>query len=261
MGLRMSRLRAWLDATPFADLALDLVREATGRADPLEVLRPTRPVALPPRARVGLWSLRAGCGVSTTAALLAHRSAGAGRAPVLLDLDRWTPSLALRAQLQAATIADALLRPGREAESLSRWADVPFLPGAPVLHSVYESDRILGLVDRVAADRPVVIDLGSGPDALDLALLATLDLLCLVTGSRSSQLQAAFCAIDVVREAPCRIGLVTSQTSGEDAPRIAERLPWPLLASIPFDLYLADDRFAARAPTMAAVDQLIRAAQ
>lgn len=257
----MSRLRAWLDATPIADLALDLVREATGRVDPLEPLRPARPVALPNRARVGFWALRAGSGASTTAALLAHRSAGAGGVPVLLDLDRWTPSLALRAQLQAATIADALLRPGRESESVSRWADVPFLPGAPGLHSIYESERILGLVERVAGAMPVVMDLGSGPDALDPGLLATLDLLCLVTGPRSSQLQAAFCAVDLVRDLPCRIGLVTSQASEDDAPRIAARLPWPLLAAIPADPYLAEDSFAARAPTAAALDRLIRAIQ
>lgn len=255
----MNRLRAWFDSTPVADLALELVRDATGRSDPLEVLRPARPVSLPERARVGLWALRAGSGVSTTAALLAHRSAGAGRAPVLVDLDRWTPSLALRAQLQAANVADALLRPGRESESLSRWSDVPFLPGAPGLHSVYDSDRILGLVDRLATGGPVVMDLGSGPDALDAPLLATLDLLCLVTGPRSSQIQAAFCAVDLLRAVPCRVGLVTSQTSDEDAPRIASRLPWPLIASIPADPYLAEDSFAARAPTMAAIDRLIRA--
>lgn len=255
----MSRLRAWLDATPVADLALGLVREATGRTDPLELLRPARPVSLPARSRVAFWALCAGSGTSTTAALLAHRSAGAGRAPVLLDLDRWAPSLALRAQMQAATIADALLRTGREGESVSRWADVPFLPGAPGLHSIYESERILALVDHVAGDHPVVMDLGSGPDALDRALLATLDLLCVVTGPRASQLQAAFCAVDVVRELPCRIGLVTSQVSDEDSPRIAARLPWPLVASIPADPYLAEDGFAARAPTMAALDRLIRA--
>lgn len=257
----MSRLRAWLDATPVADLALGLMREATGRTDPLEPIRPSRPAALPERARVGLWALRAGSGVSTTAALLAHRSAGAGRAPVLVDLDRWTPSLALRAQLQAAMIADALLRPGRESESLSRWADVPFLPGAPGLHAIYESDRVLGLIERVAGERPLVLDLGTGPDALDPAVLQTLSLLCVVTGPRSSQLQAAFCAVDLLRAAPCRIGLVTSQASEDDAPRIAARLPWPLLTAIPTDPYLAEDGFAARAPTMTALDRLIRAVQ
>lgn len=255
----MSRLRALLDATPLADLALGLMREATGRADPIGQLRPARPVALPARARLGFWALRAGSGVSTTAALVAHRSAGAGRAPVLLDLDRWTPSLALRAQLQAATVADALLRPGRERESLSRWADVGFLPGAPGLHSIYESERILGLIERIAGDAPIVMDLGTGPDALDPALLATLTLLCVVTGPRSSQLQAAFCAVDLLRGSACRIGLVTSQAADEDAPRIAARLPWPLVASIPSDPYLAGDSFAARAPTMAALDRLIRA--
>ncbi|MGH2377786.1 MAG: hypothetical protein ACRDGT_04860 [Candidatus Limnocylindria bacterium] len=255
----MSGIRAWLDASPLADLALAFMRDATGRTEPLKVLRPGRPVALPPHARIGFWSLRAGVGSSTTAALLAHRSAGAGRPPVLLDLDRWTPSLALRAQLQAATIADALLRPGREPESLSRWADVPFLPGAPGLHAVYESDRVIALVARISPEGPVVVDLGSGPDALDHALLATLDRLCLVTGPRASHLQAAFCALDLLREAPCRVGLVTSQAADEDAARIAARLPWPLLSAIPSDPYLSEDGFAARAPTMGAIDQLIRA--
>lgn len=255
----MSRLRAWLDTSPLSELALVLMREATGRQDPLEPLRPTRSVALPAKARLAFWSLGAGVGSSTTAALVAHRSAGAGRAPVLLDLDRWAPSLALRAQLQAATIADALLRPGRERESLSRWAGVPFLPGAPGLHAIFETDRILALVGRVATDAPVVLDLGSGADALDPALLATLDRLCVVGGARASQLQAAFCAIDLLRDAPCRVGFVTTQAGEEDASRIASRLPWSLLAAIPFDAYLADDGFAARAPTMAAIDRLIRA--
>src|SRR3990172_3099568 len=94
---RVRALLAWLDSTPLAALALEAMREATGRAEPLEPLRPARPAALPERRRVAFWSLTAGVGASTTAALVAHRSAGAGRAPVLLDLDRWSPPLALRA--------------------------------------------------------------------------------------------------------------------------------------------------------------------
>lgn len=254
----MSRLRSWLDASPVSDVVLGLMREATGRRDPLEPLRPARAVALPGRIRVGFWSLSAGMGSSTTAALVAHRSAGAGRPPILLDLDRWAPSLALRAQLQAATIADALLRPERERELLSRWSDVPFLPGAPGLHAVFETQRIVSLIERVGGEAPVVIDLGSGADALDAGLLATLDRLCVVTGQRSSQLQSSFCAVELLREAPCPVGLVTTLATDEDAVRIASRLPWPLLAAIPCDAYLADDAFAARAPTMAAVDRLIR---
>ena len=89
----MSRLRSWLDASPLSEIALALMRDATGRQDPLEPLRPARAVALPGRLRVAFWSLRAGVGSTTTAALVAHRSAGAGRAPALLDLDRWTPCL------------------------------------------------------------------------------------------------------------------------------------------------------------------------
>lgn len=255
----MKGLRAWLDTSPIAEVALVLMREATGRQDPLEPLRPTRSVALPVKARLAFWSLAAGVGSSTTAALVAHRSGGAGRAPVLIDLDRWAPSLALRAQLQAATIADALLRPGRERESLSRWAGVPFLPGAPGLHTIFEAERILALVDRLAADAPIVLDLGSGADALDPALLGMLDRLCVVGGPRASQLQAAFCAVDLLRDAPCAVGFVATQATPEDAARIAARLPWPLLAAVPFDPYLAEDGFAARAPTMAAVDRLIRA--
>ncbi len=254
----MRRVRAWLDTTPLSGLALDLMREATGRPDPLEPLRPSRPVSIAPGTRVAFWSLVGGVGVSTTAALVAHRSAGAGRAPVLVDIDRWAPSLALRAGLQAATAADALLRPGRERECLSRWSGVPFLPGAPGLGAMFESARIVELLARVAGDAALVVDLGAGADALDGAVLASMDRLCVVAGPRASQLQGAFCAVTLLREAPCGVGLVLVGATDGDADRIASRLPWPLLASIPADTYLAADGFAARAPTMAAIDQLIR---
>jgi hypothetical protein len=45
----------------------------------------------------------------------------------------------------------------------------------------------------------------------------------------------------------------------EDAALIAGRADLPLLAHIPLDEYLARDEFAARAPTMRAIDALIRA--
>jgi len=252
-------LRSWLDSTPISGLALDLMRDATGRPDPLEPLRPAKAVALPARTRIGFWSLVGGVGTSTVAALVAHRSAGAGRAPVLIDLDRWAPSLALRAGIQAATVADALLRPGRERECLSRWSDVPFLPGAPGLHAIFDAHRIADLIGRVAADAPVVLDLGSGSDALEPQLLSTLDRLCVVTGPRVAQLQAAFCAVALLRDAPCTVGVVTVGAADADAERIASRLPWPPMAAIPADPYLASDGFAARAPTMNAIDRLIRA--
>lgn len=255
----MRRVRAWLDSTPLSSLALALMQEATGRQDPLEPLRPSRSTGLPERHRLAFWSLSAGAGASTTAALIALRSAGAGRPPVLVDLDRWAPSLALRAQLQGATIADALLRPGRERECLSRWAEVPFLPGAPGLHAIFDAERIAGLILRVADGAPVVLDLGAGADALDPTILGSVDRLCVVTGPRAAQLQAAFCAVEMLRDVPCRVGLVTVQAADADAERIAARLPWPHLAAVPFDPYLADDGFAARAPTMAAIDRLIRA--
>ena len=111
-------LRGWLDASPIAAVALALMRDATGRDRPLETLAPTNPAALVAGTHVGFWALGAGCGTSTTAALVAHRSAAGGKAPLLVDLDRWTPSLGLRAALDgvAATVSDALLRPGREQE-------------------------------------------------------------------------------------------------------------------------------------------------
>lgn len=255
----MRSLRSWLDTTPISGLALDLMRDATGRPDPLEPLRPTKAVALPMRARIAFWSLVGGVGTSTIAALVAHRSAGAGRAPVLIDLDRWAPSLALRAGIQGATIGDALLRPGRERECLSRWSDVPFLPGAPGLHAIFDARRIADLIAGVAGDGPVILDLGSGPAALDRELLSALDQLCVVIGPRVGQLQAAFCSVALLREAPCRVGLVTVGAADDDAARIASRLPWPALAAIPMDPYLANDGFAARAPTMNAIDRLIRA--
>lgn len=255
----MRSLRAWLDASPLSTLALDLVREATGHPQPLEAIRPQRPAALPSGRRIAFWSLVGGVGGSTLAALVAHRSAGAGRPPLLVDLDRWAPSLALRAGLQGASVADALLRPGRERECVSRWRDVPFLPAAPGLASVFEGVRIVALLERAGGDGPVVIDLGTGPDALDALVLGSLDRLCVVVGHRAAQLQAAFCAIPLLRDVTCSVGLVTVGVGADDAERIGSRLPWPHLAAIPFDAYLANDEFAARAPTMAAVDRLIRA--
>jgi MinD-like ATPase involved in chromosome partitioning or flagellar assembly len=254
----MRSLRAWLDASPLATVALGLMQEATGRPDPLEPLRPSRPASLPPGRRIAFWSLAAGAGTSTTAALVAHRSAGAGRAPVLFDLDRWAPSLALRAGVQAATIADALLRPGRERECLSRWSDVPFLPGAPGLHAMFEGERVTGLLARASGDAPIVIDLGTGADALDTAVLSTLERLCVVSGPRAGQLQAAFCSVPLLREAPCAVGLIVVGAADSDGERIASRLPWAHVATIPFDPYLAADEFGARAPTMTAIDRVIR---
>ncbi|HZC29882.1 MAG TPA: hypothetical protein VE261_00075 [Gaiellaceae bacterium] len=255
----MSRLRAWLDRTPLSLVALDLMRDATGRADPLEPLRAPKAVRLPGGRRVGFWSLVGGAGASTTAALLAHRSAGAGTAPVLVDLDRWAPSLAVRAGIQATTVADALLRPGRERECLSRWSEVPFLPGAVGLDTMLETSRAVELLGRLGTAAPLVVDLGSGADALDAGILSSLEHLCVVTGPRAAQLQGAFCSVALLRDAPCAVGLVTVGAEAEDAKRIASRLPWPLLAAIPHDAYLAADGFAARAPTMAAVDRLIEA--
>lgn len=254
----MRSLRSWLDSTPIAGLALDVMREATGRPDPLEPLRPARAAALPPRVRIGFWSLVGGAGTSTVAALVAHRSAGAGRAPVLADLDRWAPSLALRAGLQAATIADALLRPGRERECLSRWSEVPFLPGVPGLHAIFDGARVADMISRLSGDLPVVLDLGCGADALEPAVLSSLDRLCVVAGPRVAQLQAAFCAVPLLRDTPCRVALVTVGAADADAERIASRLPWPHVAAVPADPYLATDDLGARAPTMNAIDRLIR---
>ncbi|MEP6693766.1 MAG: hypothetical protein ABJB39_03905 [Chloroflexota bacterium] len=254
----MSRIRAWLDASPIADLALTLMREATGRADPIEPLRPTRPAALPAKRRVAFWSLVGGVGTSTTAGLVAHRSAAGGRAPVLIDLDRWAPSLALRARIEAATIADALVQPGREGALVSRWHAVAFLPGSPTLRGRLDVDRTLEVIDAIGGAAPVVIDLGAGADSLDTGLLSRVDRLCLVAGARASQLQAMFCALTFVREAPCPAGLVVVGAADDDAALVAERAGLPLLGAIPTDAYLAADQFAARAPTLRAVDALIR---
>jgi len=255
----MSRLRAFLDASPVSQIALALMREATGRTEPLAAIAPTRPAALRKGRRIGLWALAAGAGSSTVAALLAHRSAAGGEPPLLVDLDRWVPSLALRAGLTAANVADALLQPGREGDLVSRWAAIPFLPGAPSLHATFDGERLVGLVNSCAAGRAVVLDLGCGADSLDAALLSSLDRLCLVAGTRSAQLQAAFCAAPLLGRAPCSVGLVVVGAADDDAARVAERVGFPLLAAIPHDSYLADDAFAARAPTLRAIDALLRA--
>ena len=255
----MSRLRAFLDASPVSQIELALMREATGRTEPLAAIAPARPGALRRGRRVGFWSLAAGSGSSTVAALLAHRSAAGGEPPLLVDLDRWAPSLALRAGLTAASVTDALLQPGREGELVSRWSVVPFLPGAPTLHATFDGQRLVGLINSCAAGRAAVLDLGCGADALDSALLASLDRLCLVGGTRAAQLQAMFCAAPLLGSAPCPIGLVIVGAGDDDAARVAERVGFPLLAAIPHDSYLADDAFAARAPTLRAIDVLLRA--
>jgi hypothetical protein len=255
----MSRFRAFLDASPVSQIALALMREATGRTEPLAAIAPTRPAALRRGRRVGFWSLAAGAGASTVAALVAHRSAAGGEAALLIDLDRWVPSLALRAGLTAANVADALLQPGREAELVSRWSAIPFLPGAPSLHATFDGERIVSVVNTCAAGRAAVVDLGSGADSLDPAILSSLDRLCLVAGTRAAQLQAAFCAVPLLRRVPCAVGLVVVGSGDDDAVRIAERVGFPLLAAIPQDPYLADDTFAARAPTLRAIDALLRA--
>ena len=254
----MSRIRAWLDASPIADVAISLMREATGRSDPIEPLRPTRPAALAPGRRVAFWSLVGGVGASTTAALVAHRSAAGGRPPLLLDLDRWAPSLALRARIEAATVADVLVQPGRERALVSRWSAVPFLPGSPALRGHLDIDRATEVIDALAGDAPVVIDLGAGRDGLDAGLLSRIDRVCLVGGARASQLQAVFCAVALIRDVPCPAGLVVVGAEADDAKLIAEGAGLPLLGAIPTDAYLADDQFAARAPTLRAVDALIR---
>jgi hypothetical protein len=254
----MSRIRAWLDASPIADLAMTFMREATGRPDPIEPLRPTRPAALGVGRRVAFWSLVGGVGASTTAGLVAHRSAAGGRAPLLVDLDRWAPSLALRARIEAATIADALVQPGRERALVSRWSTVPFLPGSPGLRGRLDVDRTLEVIDVIAAGAPVVLDLGTGADSLDAGLLSRTDRLCIVAGARASQLQAVFCSLALIRDVPCAAGLVVVGAAEEDANLIADRVGLPLLGAIPIDTYLSEDQFATRAPTLRAIDAFIR---
>lgn len=254
----MSRVRAWLDTTPLAAIGLALMREATGRDAPLEPVRPSRPERLRADARVGFWALGAGVGTSTTAALVAQRSAAGGHAPLLVDLDRWVPSLALRAQVEAATIVDAMVQPDRERELVSRWAGVAFLPGSPELHREFDAERVVALLDRLAAGRALVVDLGAGADALDVAIVSRLTRLCVVAGSRASQLQAVFCARPLLRTLPCATALVVVGAETEDAALIASRVQLPLAGAIPSDAYLARDEFAARAPTMRSIDRLIR---
>jgi hypothetical protein len=254
----MSRMRAWLDASPLASIGLALMRDATGRAEPLEPVRPTRPQALAAGTRTGLWSLAAGVGASTTAALVAQRSSAGGHAPLLVDLDRWAPSLALRASIEAATIADALVQPDRERELVSRWGNVMFLPGSPDLHRDFDGPRVAALIDRIGGGRAIVLDLGAGPDALDPAITARLSRLCVVAGGRASQLQAVFCARPLLRLLPCAVGLVLVGVEPDDAALIATRAEMPLIGAVPHDAYLARDEFAARAPTMRAIDRVIR---
>jgi MinD-like ATPase involved in chromosome partitioning or flagellar assembly len=251
-------VRAWLDRTPAAAIGLALMREATGRDEPVEAIRPVRPERLAPTARVAFWALSGGVGTSTLAALVAHRSAAAGHAPLLVDLDRWAPSLALRAGIEAATVSDALVQPDRERELVSRWSEVAFVPGSPHLHREFDAARVSAMLERLAHGRALVLDLGAGADALDPDVTRELTRLCVVTGGRASQLQAAFCARELLRPLRIAMGIAVVGVEREDAELIAARAQLPLLGAIPHDAFLARDEFAARAPTMRAVDALVR---
>lgn len=251
-------LRALLDRTPAASIGLALMREATGRDEPVEAIKPTRPERLGADARIAFWALAAGPGTSTIAALVAQRSAAAGGATLLVDLDRWAPSLAIRAGIEAATVSDALVQPDRERELVSRWAEVAFLAGSPHLHRDYDAARVIAMLDRLARGRALVLDLGAGADAIDPELTRGLTRLCLVTGGQAAQLQAAFCGRDILRGAGLRAGLVVVGVERDDAELIASRVQLPLIGAIPHDPFLGRDEFAARAPTMRAVDALIR---
>jgi len=250
--------RAWLDASPIAQIALALMRDATGHEMPLEPLTPARPAGLPAERCLAFWSLTAGVGASTIAALVAHRSASARRPPLLIDLDRRVPTLALRARCTGATVADALLRPGTESELLSRWGEVPFLPGTPELHRWFDGARIAELIERVRRDRALVLDLGCGAEALDTDVLAEVDRLCVVVGPSVAQLQSAFCAVPLLGSRSTGVAVVVVGADESDASRIAARLPWLYVGAIPRDPFLANDEFATRAPTLRAIDQVIR---
>lgn len=239
--------------------ALFLLREATGRTDPLPRILPTRPAALAAGSTVAFWSLAAGAGTSTIAALVAHRSTTARSPALLVDLDRYAPSLGLRAGIEAATVSDALLRPGRERELVSLWERTPFLPGAPGLHASFDGARVAALVASAAAGRAAVLDLGAGVDALDPVLLSHCTRLFICAGTSVAQLQAAFCAVPALASSDVPVSLVVVRANDDDARRVAARLPWPLAGAIPADEHLAADGFAARATTMQAIDRLIQA--
>ena len=255
----MTRVRAWLDGTPLASLALALMREATGQPEPLALITPSRPGRLAEHARVGFWSMAAGAGASTLAALVAQRACAGGRAPLLVDLDRWTPSLAIRAAIEAATITDVLVQPDRERDLVSRWGSVPFVPGSPQLHRQFDGHRVAAVLDRLAHGSPLIADLGAGPDGLDAILTARLTRLVVVSGTTASQLQATFCARTLLADVRPPAGLAVVGAERDDASLIAARVGLPLLAAIPEDAYLARDEFAARGPTMRAIDGLIAA--
>src|SRR5258708_36853437 len=77
-ALAMGGVVSWrrrLDASPVAEVALGLMRDATGRDEPLEVLVPGRPPALREEPCHGFWALNAGLGPDTPAATAALPSA------------------------------------------------------------------------------------------------------------------------------------------------------------------------------------------
>ena len=89
---------------------VDLLFERTDDAPAAATAAPiaARRCRLAAGRRIGFVSLVAGCGTTTTAALVAQRSGGAGSAVRLLDLDLEAPTVALLAGERTPTLLDAL---------------------------------------------------------------------------------------------------------------------------------------------------------
>jgi len=241
LGIRMSRIRAWLDSSPIADLAMTFMREATGRPDPIEPLRPTHPAALAIRRRVAFWSL--------VGRRRRQHHRGSGRPSLRRRGARTAPRRSgslgtvsgATCRIEAATISDALVQPGRSDCSFHAGQPCLSCPARQLCADGWTSIASSRSSTPSAMERPSFSILGAGADSLDAGLAVPHRSPVHRRGARASQLQAVFCALTLVRDVPCAAGLVVVGAADEDADLIAERTELPLLGAIPADPYLAEE--------------------
>lgn len=204
--------------------------------------------------RIAFVSLVAGCGTTSTAALVAQRSGGGGGRVRLVDLDLVAPTIALLAGHRDPTVADALTARGEL--RARRWGSIEAIFGSALELGAEGGEALGELVRRSARDAAVVIDAGTlGSPASD-AVLRACDSVLYVATPRAAHVHAAARASALLSTSGLKARLVLARCDPAAAPPLAAEIGLPLFGAVPEDPYLARDEFRVRAETARAIDQL-----
>jgi len=233
---------------------VDLLFERTDDAPAAATAAPiaARRCRLAAGRRIGFVSLVAGCGTTTTAALVAQRSGGAGSAVRLLDLDLEAPTVALLAGERTPTLLDAL---GASEVRGRRWGSANVVFGAERDPGPDVAPSLARLVRTMARDAAVVVDAGT-LSAASVTALGACDAVLYVTTPRAAHVHAALRAIEALAPFGAAARLVVARATHDEAASVAREIGLTLAGSLPEDPFLARDEFRIRAETARAVDLL-----